>query len=94
MKALLISYELSKSSQNQKTLLHKALYGYRDHSNNGRYKYEREGLLSKIPSIKLNRGVFIIKQKDSNKIMPILKKNKVILKTLIVSLPESMLKKI
>jgi len=94
MKALLISYNLKNANINQKTTLQQALYGYIDHSNGGRYKYQRKGLLSKYPSIKLNRGVFIIRVKDKKDILPILKKNKASLKIIPISIPNSMLKKI
>ncbi len=93
MKALLISYNLKKASINQKTILQQTLYGYTDHSNGGRYKYERRGLLDKIGSIKLNRGVFIINLEDKGKILPILKKNKATTRTLIVEIPKSELRK-
>jgi hypothetical protein len=93
MKALLVSYNLKKANINQKTTLHQTLYGYTDHSNGGRYKYRRDGLLSKYPSIKLNRGVFIIGLNDKGKIMPVLKKNKASISELIIDIPETMLKK-
>ena len=94
MKALLVSYDLKKSNVNQKTTLHQTLYGYTDHSNGARYKYERQGMLNKICSIKLNRGVFIINLKDKTKILSILKKNKATVRTLIVEIPKSELKKV
>lgn len=94
MEALLVSYNLNKASINQKTTLQQILYGYTDYSNAGRYKYVRHGLLNKINSIKLNRGVFIINLADKNKILPILKKNKALIQTFIVDVPKSKLKKI
>ena len=93
MKALLVSYNLKNSNINQKTTLQQTLYGYTDHSNGGRYKYQRKGLLSKCLSIKLNRGVFIIYIKDRNKILPILKKNKASLKIIPIEIPDTMLRK-
>ena len=93
MKALLVSYDLKKANINQKTILHQTLYGYSDHSNNGKYKYEREGLLEKYPSIKINRGVFIIDLEYKGKILPLLKKNKASIMTLIVEIPKSLLRK-
>ena len=94
MKALLVSYNLKKASINQKTTLQQVLYGYTDHSNGGRYKYERQGLLDKIGSIKLNRGVFIINLEDKTKILSILKKNRAAIRTLIVEISKSELKKV
>lgn len=93
MKALLVSYNLKDANINQKTSLQQSLYGYEDYSNGGRYKYQRKGLLSKYPSVKLNRGVFIINLKDKDKIIPILKKNKANIRKLIIDIPKNMLKK-
>ena len=89
MKALLVSYDLKQANINQKTTLQQTLYGYLDYSNGGRYKYQRKGLLEQYPSIKLNRGVFIINLKDKGRILHILKKNKATIKTLIVEISES-----
>lgn len=94
MKALLVSYSLKNSNINEKTNLHRILYGYTDHSNNGSHKYERKGLLDKCLCIKLNRGVFIIDLKDKNRIMPLLKKNKAALNTLTITIPKTRFKKV
>jgi len=93
MKALLVSYDLKNANINQRTNLHQTLYDYTDYSNGGRYKYRRKGLLSKYPSIKLNRSVFIISIKDKNNILPVLKKNKASLKTIPIEIPDPMLRK-
>ena len=84
MKALLVSYDLKNADIRQKTKIHMTLYDYKDYSNGGRYNYLRKGMLSKYPSIKLNRGVFIIRLIDKKKILPVLKDNKANIKTLIV----------
>ena len=94
MRALLVSYNLKNASINQKTTLQQTLYGYTDHSKGGRYKYQRKGLLSECPSIKLNRGVFIIRVKDKKDILPVLKKNKASLRIIPINIPDFMLKKI
>lgn len=91
MEALLVSYTLEKANINQKTNLHRILYGYTDHSNKGSHKYERKGLLNKYPNIKLNRGVIIINTKDKNKILPVLKKNRATIKSLKVDINKSLL---
>ncbi len=93
MKALLVSYNLKKASISQKTILQQTLYGYTDHSNGGRYTYERQGLLDRLGCIRLNRGVFIINLADRRKILPILKKNNATPQTLIVEIPKSKLRK-
>lgn len=93
MKALLVSYDLKSANIKQKTKIHMTLYDYKDYSNGGRYSYQRKGLLSKYPSIKLNRGVFVIRLVDKNKILPVLKSNNANIKTLIVEVSSGKLTK-
>ncbi len=49
------------------------LYGWRDKSQFGKYEYDREGLLTNIPHIKLMRGVIIVREQDKKKIIDFLK---------------------
>jgi hypothetical protein len=76
MKALIVSYTLEKAKPHQKIIIHRLLYGYRDHSNNSSYSYERKGLIEHYSGTKLNRGVFIIPYKFKDNIIPLLRKNK------------------
>lgn len=62
-----------KSSSSQ---LSRALNGYKDYSNKGKYLYHRKGLLIKIPHIKLMRGVFIVKKEDAEKFITLLNRYK------------------
>lgn len=50
-------------------------YGYKDHSQKGKYIYERKGILDEIPNILINpiRSVIIVKKKDAEKIIEFLK---------------------
>lgn len=54
--------------------LSRALHGYTDYSNHGKYRYKREGLLNKIPYYKVFSGVFILKENDSDKFIELLKR--------------------
>jgi len=72
MKAKLIIYELSKLEQYHKVLVNRALFGFTDNSNKGSYLYKRGGVLSNIPHKRLIRGVIIVKDKDSNKVISVL----------------------
>jgi len=54
--------------------LSRALNGYRDHSNKGRYVYTRQGLLDKIPHLQLQKGVLLLREKDTQKLIELLKK--------------------
>jgi len=74
MKAKLIVYELSNLNQYHKVLVNRALFGYIDNSNKGTYRYERKGILDKIQHIRLLKGAIIVKTKDQNKVLFILKK--------------------
>ncbi|MGD2248016.1 MAG: hypothetical protein PVF58_06390 [Candidatus Methanofastidiosia archaeon] len=76
MKGVIIIYKAKgKSSSSQ---LSRALYGYKDYSNKGKYLYYRKGLLKKIPHIKLMRGVFIVKKEDAEKFISLLKRYKIV----------------
>ncbi len=57
--------------------LSRALHGYKDYSNKGKYFYKREGLLNKIVYIQLMRGVFIIKKEDAEKFISLLERYKI-----------------
>jgi hypothetical protein len=54
--------------------LSRALHGYKDYSNKGKYYYERKGLLKKIPHIQLMRGAFIVKREDAEKFISLLER--------------------
>lgn len=47
------------------------LYGYKDHSQKGKYLYERKGLLDEIPHILINpiRSVIIVKKENAEAIL-------------------------
>jgi len=87
MKSIIVSYTLEKSKPHQRLSIHRLLYGYDDLSNNGAYKYKRQGLIELCSGTKLNRGVFIIPIKFQDKIIPLLKKNKANLRIISVVLP-------
>ena len=92
MKAVIISYTLSKSDINQRTSIHRNLYGYKDHSNKGAYKYDRKGLIKQGHCLKLNRGVIIIPEKDKKEVLSVLKKNKATIITIPINVNVSLFK--
>lgn len=51
------------------------LFGYKDHSQNGKYIYERKGLLDEIPNILINpiRSIIIVKKDNAEKVLDFLK---------------------
>ncbi|MBU4117090.1 MAG: hypothetical protein KKG94_05035 [Nanoarchaeota archaeon] len=91
MKAKLIVYELSDLDQYHKVLVNRTLFGYLDNSNNGAYQYKRDGILDKIPHLRLLRGAIIVKDKDQNKILLALKSHKVQPKVFEIGIKSSIL---
>ena len=74
MRATLISYTSKELSKTESSKLSKALIGYLDKSNNGKYSYKRKGLIEGIPHIKVANKTFILKKKDFPAIRKKLKK--------------------
>lgn len=71
MKAKLICYTLGRDAA-KRTFLHRRLKGWTDHSNMGRFKYERRGTLHKIKHITPIRSVIIVNPKDEKSITQLL----------------------
>ena len=74
MEAILICYTLEKITQTQRTALNRVINGYKDFSNKGNYSYKRKGILQEIPNIKPHNSVIIVRKRDKDKILDILKK--------------------
>lgn len=81
---VIIAYNLK--SVKKPLRITRKIYGYTEYSNNSKYKYEREGILSKIKYEKLSRACVIINKKDSAKIIKEFKDLKIKLKILDVEL--------
>lgn len=93
MRGVIISYTLERANASQRTKLHQAIYGYKDHSNKGKYLYKREGLLKKSSHLKINRGVIIMLDKDKTEILRCLRRNKATIKVFNINISPSILKK-
>lgn len=63
----MIKYSL-KGRKNALELTRK-IYGYVDSSNNGRYQYERKGILSDIEYTKIANGVFWVDPKYEEEVI-------------------------
>ena len=52
-------------------------YGYKDHSQKGKYTYQRKGLLGELPHVKINpiRTAIVVEKENSEKIINFLKKH-------------------
>lgn len=74
-KGVIITFDISPKRVPRKDIvnLHRKLYGYKDHSQHGKYEYHRPGLLDKIPHLNPSRSVIITFKKDALKIINLLK---------------------
>jgi len=68
---LMILFRMQGAKNKELARFCKKFYGYKDYSNKGKYIYEREGIISKIPHIKINpiRTALIIKEDDAQIIL-------------------------
>lgn len=76
MKAI-IAYDLTGKSSVQKTRVIRTLFGYEDKSNFGKYKYVRQGLISKVPTARQIKGAILVEKAYAPEIINALKKLKV-----------------
>jgi len=67
---------MSHLDQQKKVLAKRLLFGHTEYSNNSKYTYKREGLLEKIPNIKLARAVVVIRPSDEQEVIKVLKQIK------------------
>lgn len=70
----LICYSLGKVESNVSRSLHRELYGYKDVSNHGRYKYKRKGLVDKLSCSKIIDSVILTNHKNAPAFLKVLKK--------------------
>ncbi len=91
MKCKLIAYYLSSLDQYHKVLVNRALFGYIDNSNKGKYQYRRKGILSEIPHFKLLKGAIIVRKEDCKKIISVFKKYNVKYLTFDIEIKRSLL---
>ena len=57
-----------------KMLLYPYYNGYDDPSNYSKYHYHREGLLAKIPSVRYEKGLVMIREEDLDTVVSFIKK--------------------
>lgn len=73
MKGILIAWTLPDADKTRTSALSKALYGQETSSHGGKYIYWRKGLLDDVPYLRLIRGVIIVGEKDSKRVVEFLK---------------------
>jgi len=77
MRAKIICYSLKNMTSSTRVAFRRELYGFNDHSNNGKYSYRRKGVMNSIPHKKILDCVVIVKESDANKVLKSMKKFKV-----------------
>ena len=81
---IIISYSLA-GRKNALELTRK-IYGYTEFSNNSKYKYQREGILSNVKYEKLSRGSILISKSDEKKVVSGFVKLKLKIKVLTINI--------
>ncbi len=76
-KVSILKYNLKGVPITNKTLIHRALYGYTDHSNKGNYTYNRKGILAGLDYEKISKGAILLETKYVNQLIPVFKNYKV-----------------
>ena len=76
MEGVMIAFKNSDAEPKDLVKFCREFYGYKDHSQKGKYTYQRKGLLDEIPHIKINpiRTAILVRKEDSRKIINFLKK--------------------
>ena len=69
------SYKSGEKKSSVDRMLRK-LYGYDDLSNYSKYHYHREGLLERIPSVRYEKGLVMIREEDLDTVVSFIKKYK------------------
>ena len=70
----IILYDLNDKKHAEQTRIIRMLFGFKDKSNNGRYQYQRSGLLSEIPYVRKTKTVLIVERKYEVQVIQALKK--------------------
>lgn len=74
MRAKLVCYSLGKVSNTIRRKFQRELYGYKDISNHGKYRYERKGLIHRIKCKRVMDSVIITTERNAPELIKLLKK--------------------
>ena len=77
MHATIICYDLVSPglSGRAKARLDRELYGWTDRSNNARYTYERDGLLTRVPHLRPVRSVLVVASGHAGEVIGLLERH-------------------
>ncbi|MFH1106259.1 MAG: hypothetical protein V1787_00010 [Candidatus Micrarchaeota archaeon] len=65
----MVLYDLNDKSHAEQSRILRELFGFTDKSNNGRYEYERPGLLSKIRFERKTKTALVIEKKNGRQVV-------------------------
>ena len=65
---IIFGIRLEGFSPVERTRFNRKFLGYTDRSQNGKYSYSRSGFMSDIPHVHLSNSIFIILEKDLNRV--------------------------
>ena len=71
---ILVEIDVSNKKQVAKTRALRSVFGFTDRSNNGKYSYERPGLISKIPGALRIKSALLIEKRYETQVLQALKK--------------------
>lgn len=74
---IIIEYDLTGKTPVQKSRILRALFGFNDKSNFGKYEYHRPGIISKIPDARQIKGAILVEEKNKTEVVQELKKLKI-----------------
>jgi len=76
MRAKLICYSLKNFTASERVAFRRHVYGFKDYSNNSKYSYKRDGIMSSIQHRKILDCVIIVKDSDAQQIVKVMRKHK------------------
>ena len=65
---IVVFHWLKECTHSERVEYSRGIYGYIEHSQYSKYKYKREGILSKLPYIRLKPGVIILNKEGKDKL--------------------------
>jgi len=89
MKAILFSYNSKGLSKSDSSKICKKLVGYKDNSNNGKYFYERKGLIRKYKGLIIAKSTFVIPENKAKLVFNAIKTKGLKIRKWNINIPKS-----
>lgn len=71
---VVVLYDLNDKTHAEQSRIIRALFGFKDKSNHGKYSYERQGSLSNVPFVRKTKTALIVKEKYAAEVVQSLKR--------------------